>query len=180
MTEAAPPAPRIVVVLGYSGWREDGLHEVCEARVRRGEQEARPDDVVLLSGWSRRPRRATEAELMAQAWNGAGAQVLLDQDARTTLMNAIGAAKIAGEQGSREVVVVTSGWHGRRAAALLHAAFAGSGVRVEMALTDERGSRRARLREVAFWSIVPVQRRVARARASARRTRSDGARVEAV
>jgi uncharacterized SAM-binding protein YcdF (DUF218 family) len=180
MTDAAPPAPRLVVVLGYSGWRDDGLHEICAARVRRGEREARPDDVVLLSGWSRRTRRATEAELMAQAWSGAGAQVLLDRDARTTLMNAIGAARVAGEQGSREVVLVTSGWHGRRAAALLQAALAGSGVSVETALTDERGSRRARLREVACWTIVPVQRRVARARASARRARSDGARVEAL
>jgi uncharacterized SAM-binding protein YcdF (DUF218 family) len=179
MTGPAPPAPRLVVVLGYSGLR-DGLHEICAARVQRGEQEARPDDIVLLSGWSRRPGRATEAELMAEAWSGVSAQVLLDRDARTTLGNAIAAARVASEHGSREVVLVTSGWHGRRAATLLRAALAGSDMTVELALTDERGSRLARLREAACWSIVPVQRRVARARASARRQRSDGARVEPV
>jgi hypothetical protein len=178
MTDAAPPAPRLVVVFGYSGWRV-GLHEICAARVRRGEREARPDDVVLLSGWSRRRGRATEAELMAQAWSGVGAHVLLDRDARTTLGNVIGAARVASEQGSREVVVVTSGWHGRRAATLLEAALEGSGATIELALTEDPGSRRSRLREVACWSVVPVQRRIARARASARRQRSDGARVEA-
>jgi len=169
---------RLVVVLGYSG-RRDGLHEICAARLRRAEAEARPEDVVLLSGWSRRRSRTSEAELMAEAWSGPTTQVLLDRGARTTLANAVGAARAAHEQGAREVVLVTSGWHGRRAAALLEAALAGSDVTVELALTDERGSAWARLREVACWSAVPVQRRLARARAGAPRTGPDGARVKA-
>jgi uncharacterized SAM-binding protein YcdF (DUF218 family) len=172
------PGPRLVVVLGYSG-RRDGLHEICAARLRHAEALTGPDDVVLLSGWSRRRHRASEAELMADAWSGPGAHVLLDRGARTTLANAVGAARAAQEQGAREVVLVTSGWHGRRAAALLGAALAESGIAVELAVTDERGSPRARLREIACWSVVPAQRRLARARARAARHRPDGARVEA-
>jgi uncharacterized SAM-binding protein YcdF (DUF218 family) len=170
--------PRLVVVLGYSG-RGDGLHEICAARLRRAETAAGPDDVVLLSGWSRHRRRASEAELMAEAWGGSSTRVLLDRGARTTLANAVGAARVAREHGAREVVLVTSAWHGRRAAALLDAALAESGLAVELTVTDERGSARARLREVVCWSIVPVQRRLARARARATRPGPDGARVEA-
>jgi uncharacterized SAM-binding protein YcdF (DUF218 family) len=172
------PGPRLVVVLGYSG-RRDGLHEICAARLRRAEEEAGADDIVLLSGWSRRRRRASEAELMAEAWSGPSARVLLDRDARTTLANAVGAARAAREQGAREVVLVTSDWHGRRAAALLDAALAESGIALELAVTDEHGSTRARLREIACWSVVPAQRRIARARARAARHVPDGARVEA-
>ncbi len=84
---------------------------------------------------------------MAEAWDGPSAHLVLDRGARTTLANAVGAAAVANERGAREVVLVTSGWHGRRAGALLDAALAGSGVAAELALTDERGTRRARLRE---------------------------------
>ena len=171
--------PRLVVVLGYSG-RRDGLHEVCAARLRVAEALTDPGDVVLLSGWSRRRRRASEAELMAEAWSGLSSEVLLDRGARTTLANAVGAARTAQEQGARKVVLVTSGWHGRRAAALLDAALAESGIGVELAVTDERGSARARLREIACWSVVPAQRRLARARARVARQGPDGARVETV
>jgi uncharacterized SAM-binding protein YcdF (DUF218 family) len=135
---ATSDGPRLVVVLGYSGRRE-GMHEICAARLRRAEAEARDDDVVLLSGWSRRRRRASEADLMANAWSGPSSNVLLDPGARSTLANAVGAARTAQELGAREVVLVTSGWHGRRAAALLDAALAGSGVPVVLAVTDERG-----------------------------------------
>jgi uncharacterized SAM-binding protein YcdF (DUF218 family) len=180
-TEEAPPemsssrgAPRLVVVLGYSG-RARGLHEICASRLRRAEQEARPGDVVLLSGRPRRRRRETEAELMARAWSGDCAGVLLDRDARTTLSNAVGAAQVATEQGTGEVVLVTSGWHGRRAATLLEAALAGSETDIVLAVTDDPGSRRARLRERACWLIVPLQRRLAATRVA----RASGARVEA-
>jgi uncharacterized SAM-binding protein YcdF (DUF218 family) len=178
-----PPATgrRLVVVLGYSG-RDGGLHDICAARLRRAEEVARPEDVVLLSGWSRRRHHASEAELMARAWAGRDARVVLDRDARTTLANVVGAAAAAAEHDANEVVLVTSGWHGRRAAALLDAALAGSGpgveLRVELAVTGERGSVRARLREVACWTVVPLQRRLARSRTRALRTRPDAARVE--
>ena len=170
--------PRLVVVLGYSG-RGEGMHEICAARLRRAELEAREDDVVLLSGWSRTRRRASEADLMADAWTGRGAEVRLDPGARSTLENAVGAARTAEELGAREVVLVTSGWHGRRAAALLDAALAGSDVEVVLVVTEERGSTRARLREIVCWSAVPVQRRLAGSRVRAARSGPDGARVEA-
>ncbi len=172
------PSPRLVVVLGYAG-RAGELHEVCAARLRRAEQEARPDDVVLLSGWSRWPRQTTEAELMASAWQGNCSRVLLDRDARTTLSNAVGAARVATEHGAREVVLVTSGWHGRRSRALLAAALRGSEVEIVLVSTNERGSTQARIREAACWALVPVQAALARRRAGARTEPSDGARVEA-
>ena len=105
--------------------------------------------------------------------------MLLDEGARTTLSNAVGAARVARDAGAREIVLVTSGWHAKRAAALLEAALDESDVSVRLAVTDEPGARRARLREVACWTLVPVQRRVAAARARPRKP-ADGARVEAV
>ena len=176
---AAAAAPRLVVVLGYSGWRSGELHNVCAARLRLAESEARAEDIVLLSGWSRRRSRAGEAELMARAWNGRSARVLLDRGARTTLSNAVGAATVAAEHGASEVVLVTSGWHGRRAGTLLAAALEGSKVEIGVVGTHDRGSTVERLREAVCWTIVPFQRRVAASRARSRRPQSESARVEA-
>ena len=178
MTSSGVSAPRLVVVLGYSGPAGE-LHEICEARLRRAELEAGPEDIVLLSGWSRRRRRATEAALMARAWTGRSSRVLLDEGARTTLSNAVGAARIARAEDVREIVLVTSGWHAKRAAALLDAALDEADVTVRLAVTDEPGGRRAQLREVACWTLVPIQRRVAATRARPRKP-ADDARVETV
>jgi hypothetical protein len=101
---------------------------------------ARPDDVVLLSGWSRTGRSDSEAEIMAQAWRGAAARVLLDRGARTTTGNAIGIGRVARSVGAAEVVVVTSSWHGCRARALARAALAGTGIRVDLVTTGERAA----------------------------------------
>jgi uncharacterized SAM-binding protein YcdF (DUF218 family) len=178
VTSSGTSAPRLVVVLGYSGPAGE-LHEICSARLRRAELEAAPADVVLLSGWSRRRRQTTEAALMARDWRGSSSRMLLDEGARTTLSNAVGAARVARNTGAREIVLVTSGWHAKRAAALLEAALDESDVSIRLAVTDEPGGKRARLREVACWTLVPVQRRVAAARARPRKP-ADGARVEAV
>ena len=147
---------RLIAVLGYSTRGHDGLHEICVARVRRAEQEARPGDVVLLSGWARHGRAASEADQMARAWNGASSLIVLDGRARTTLGNARGAAALAGTLDPGEIVLVTSSWHSRRAAALLRVALRRSGWRVSVASTDERGPIGARLRELACWTLVPV------------------------
>ena len=101
---------RLVAVLGYSPRRPDGLHAICEARVRQAERVVSDDDAVLLSG---------EAELMHPEWNGH--QVLLDHHARNTRENARAVAEAAEEVGAREVVVVTSSWHSFRARALVRA-----------------------------------------------------------
>jgi DUF218 domain len=145
---------RLVAVLGYStGGADNDLHPVCAARLARAAEETEPGDAVLFSGW-RRDGAVSEAELMARGWTGRAGQVLLDTAARTTYGNIVGAAAAARKVSAREVVVVTSGWHGRRAAALMRAAVPYS---VVIASTDERGTVRARLRELACWFLVPFQ-----------------------
>jgi len=64
---------RLIAVFGYSPRRPNGLHDICETRVRQAERIVRGDDAVLLSG---------EAELMHPVWNGH--QVLLDPHAAAT------------------------------------------------------------------------------------------------
>lgn len=154
---------RIVAVLGYSDGSH-GLHPVCSARLARAAEVSRPDDVVILSGWARRPHRESEAELMGRAWSGDARYVLLDPGAGSTLGNVAGAAKLARALGARELVLVTSSWHARRARLLARAAAHGAGVRVAVAPARERGPVRARLRELACWTLVPLQATLARRR----------------
>ncbi|MBA3333562.1 MAG: YdcF family protein [Actinobacteria bacterium] len=151
---------RLIAVLGYSSRRGgDELHRVCAARLVRAGREALPGDTVFLSGW-RRPRRPiSEAELMAGAWNGDLHQVLVDDVSRSTYGNVRAAAAAARKLGVSEVVLVTSGWHSRRASVLLEAAY---GDRVSLAATGERGTRFARARELVCWLVVPVQVALAR------------------
>lgn len=149
---------RLIAVLGYSTGRDHGgLHAVCAARLARAAEEATADDAVLLTGWSRRRRRPSEAELMAEAWRGQARALQLDSGARTTSGNARAVASAATRVGATEVVVVTSGWHGRRAAALVRAAVKERGLDVRVAATDERGRIRDRARELACWMVVPIQ-----------------------
>ena len=168
-------ARRLVVVLGYSGPRAgtvDELHEICAARLRWAEREARPDDVVLLSGRAR-AGRDSEADLMARSWRGPSAELVLDRSAASTYGNAVATAALARSLAPDEVVVVTSSWHARRATALVRAAIRGSSTRVSSASADTPGSRRASLRELACWTLVPLQRpllgRGARGRSTAAR-----------
>ena len=94
---------------------------------------------------------------MAEAWRGESRVLHLDSGARTTSGNARAVATIARRLGATEVVVVTSGWHGRRAASLVRAALRDAGPRVRLAATDERGRLRDRARELACWTLVPIQ-----------------------
>jgi hypothetical protein len=167
---------RLVVVLGYSRGAADELHEISVQRVRRGEATAGADDAVLLSGGRRRWRRSSEAELMARSWRGPARRLELDLGARSTFGNAAGAVARAQALGASEIVLVTSGWHGRRAASLFRAAFRGTGSELTLVLTEERGALGARLRELACWSLVPFQRPLIR-RGRARTARAAGARV---
>jgi uncharacterized SAM-binding protein YcdF (DUF218 family) len=150
---------RLVAVLGYSN-RDAArdLHPVCAARLARAAEEANPGDAVLFSGWRRRGA-VSEAELMARGWTGRGRQVLLDTAARSTYGNVLGAATAAKEVSAREVVLVTSRWHGRRASTLMRAA---TRHPVVVAATDERGTTGARLRQLACWLLVPLQIALAR------------------
>lgn len=148
---------RLVAVLGYSSGSGRELHAVCAARVARAAEEAVPGDAVLLSGCARRRWHASEAELMARAWSGSAERVLVDPGARSTYGNARSVARAARRLGVTEIVLVTSGWHGRRAATLVRAALRGSGPPVRLVATPERGSRAVRLRELACRPFVPLQ-----------------------
>ena len=152
---------RLVAVLGHSDGRRAGLHPVCAARLERAAALVENDDLLLFSGWARHGVPAAEAELMARAWTRPVQRIFLDRGARTTTGNAIGIARAARTLGVDEVVVVTSSWHGRRAQALVRAALAGSGTRVEVATTGEPARPSARARELACWSLVPVLAAVA-------------------
>lgn len=148
---------RLVAVLGYSDDATTELHSVCAARLTRAAQETRPDDVILFSGWARGTSTHAEADLMVASWNGnPRARRLIDRGARTTLGNARGVARAARAIDAEEVVLVTSRWHARRAAALVRAALAGSGARLRVAATDDRLSARQGVREVGAWLLVPV------------------------
>jgi uncharacterized SAM-binding protein YcdF (DUF218 family) len=156
---------RLVAVLGYSERATAGLHPVCEARLARAQEEARPDDVVLFSGWARRPPgRPSEADLMAKAWAVPVRSRLVDRGARTTLGNAVGIARLARDLGAEEVLLVTSSWHGRRASALVRASLVGSPIRIRVAGTDERITARRGARELVAWALVPLLALVARTR----------------
>jgi uncharacterized SAM-binding protein YcdF (DUF218 family) len=147
---------RLVAVLGYSNGGAT-LHEICSARLRRAETEVKEDDVVLLSGWARRRTSSSEAELMAAAWNGPAARIIVSGDARSTFGNALAAARAARLLHPTEVVVVTSAWHGRRALTLFRAALRSAESTVTLVPSEERGAPRARFRELGCWALVPVQ-----------------------
>ena len=149
-------SPRLIAVLGYSGRGGSSLHEICAGRLRRAERESGPHDVVLLSGWARGRSAASEAEHMADAWAGSCGEVVLDRDARTTVGNVSAAARLAHELEASEVVLVTSGWHARRAHVLLRAAVNGSRPRVSLAVSDDHPGIRIRFREAVGWASLPA------------------------
>jgi hypothetical protein len=151
---------RLIVVLGYSNGRGEGLHPICAARLARGAEEATTDDVVVLSGWARVPGTRPEADLMRSAWRGECLEVVVDPDARTTVENLANALDDVRRVGAREVVVVTSSWHARRAATAMRWLVRGTGVGVR-AVSPPGRSRRGSLRELALWPVLPVQLRSA-------------------
>jgi uncharacterized SAM-binding protein YcdF (DUF218 family) len=162
---------RVLVVLGYSGGEAGVLHPVCAARLARAAEVSTPNDVVVLSGWARRPGHESEAELMAAAWEGAVAELVVDPVARTTAENAANALDDVLRVGAREVVVVTSSWHAPRARALFRWLLRGSGAEVR-SVSPRGRSARAIAREVALWPLVPVQLRLASRGAKRTRTAS--------
>jgi uncharacterized SAM-binding protein YcdF (DUF218 family) len=147
---------RVVVVLGYSNGREEGLHPICAARLERAQEVAAQEDVVVLSGWARTPHARPEAELMAEAWNGHAAELVVDPDARTTVHNLANAVNDVLRVGAREVVVVTSSWHAARARWAMRWLLLHTGVKVRSASPDGR-SLRAIARELPLWALLPAQ-----------------------
>ena len=154
---------RLVAVLGYSAWRGEGLHPICAARLAAAEQPAEEAEAVLLSGWSRRRHRPSEAELMKAAWRGPAVRLVADGDARTTAGNARAVAAAARHLGADEVVVVTSSWHARRARLLVAAAL-DPGVRLTVATPGRTRPPRLIGRELALLPVSLASRRLARRR----------------
>jgi uncharacterized SAM-binding protein YcdF (DUF218 family) len=160
---------RLIAVLGYSNGGGP-LHDVCAARLRRAEAEARVGDVVLLSGWSRRRDGRSEAELMAEAWSGPDIELVVGRDARTTFGNALDAVRAAVARDADELVLVTSSWHLRRAGALFRAALRNRQIALSLVPADGPASRVTRLRELGCWALAPAQA-VALGRRATRLTR---------
>jgi uncharacterized SAM-binding protein YcdF (DUF218 family) len=152
---------RLVAVLGYSRRRGEGIHPVCAARLAAAEATAHGADTVLLSGWSRRSGRASEASLMQAAWEGPDVRLLDDGDARTTLGNARAVAAAAKSIDADEVVVVTSSWHRRRARLLVRAAL---GPDVSLEVVSPARARPLHLvgRELVCLLALPFQLRALR------------------
>jgi len=153
--------PRLVAVLGYSGRRGEGIHPVCAARLAAAEAAAEGVDAVLLSGWSRRRGRASEASLMQAAWRGPNVPLLDDGDARTTLGNARAVATAAKAIEATEVVLVTSSWHRLRARRLVRAAL-GPDVRLEVVSPERRTPLHLLGRELVCLLVLPFQLRALR------------------
>lgn len=147
---------RLVVVLGYSDARRGELHPVCAERLARAAEVTTADDVVVLSGWARVTHTYSEAELMHAAWRGAAREVVVDPDARTTVENMANALNDVLRVGAHEVLVVTSSWHAPRAKAALRWLLRHTGIRVRSSSPAGR-SRRASLRELALWPLLPFQ-----------------------
>jgi uncharacterized SAM-binding protein YcdF (DUF218 family) len=137
------------------------MHPVCAARLAAAESTADGVDAVLLSGWSRRPGRASEASLMRAAWRGPNVRLLDDGDARTTVGNARAVAAAATAIEATEVVVVTSSWHRLRTRLLVRAAL-GPDVRLELISPDRRTPPHLLGRELLCLLALPFQLRTLR------------------
>jgi uncharacterized SAM-binding protein YcdF (DUF218 family) len=155
---------KLVVVLGYSDGRTEGLHPVCASRLERAAAEAADAAAVVLTGYGRRPGGLPEAELMRQAWRWPAARLICEPRARITAENAAHVAVLVRELGADEVVVVTSWWHRFRADILFRAMLRGSGARVRVVSTSRPWSLRLLLREVGAFALLPHHLRRAGAR----------------
>ena len=149
--------PRVIAVLGYSEGRAGELHPVCAARLEHAARISTTCDIVVLTGWSRGGSGHTEAALMARAWAGQAAEVVVDENARTTVENAAHTVAIARRAGASEVVVVTSAWHSARAGAAFRWLLRGRGVRVRRSSPAGPPSLKLRVRELALWALLPGQ-----------------------
>ncbi len=147
---------RVLVVLGYSDGSTRGLHPICAARLDHAAHISLPGDVVVLSGWARRGRRRSEAELMRAAWRGTAREVVVDPDARTTVDNARNAVNDVIRTGATEIVVVTSSWHAPRARSAFRWLLRGRGVRV-LSSSPRGRSVRGTARELVVWPLLVVQ-----------------------
>jgi len=155
---------KVVVVLGYSNGRTEGLHPICAARLQRAVAEAADADAVVLTGHGRRPGALPEAELMRAAWRGRSTRLVCDPTARITAENAARVAALVRDLGATEVVVVTSWWHSVRARLFFHALLGRRRTRLRVIATARPWSPWLLARELAAFVLLPLQ--IQRARGS--------------
>ena len=165
------PSPRVIVVLGYSDGGRGALHPIGAARLARAAEVSTADDVVVLSGWARAPGTQSEAHLMAAAWTGSAAEVVVDPDARSTVGNAFNALNDIDRVGAREIVVVTSRWHVPRAKAAFRLLLWQHHVSVRATFPPEPANLGALVRELPLWPLLPAQLWHAQRQRSKGRTR---------
>lgn len=128
-------------------------------------------DVVVLTGWARRPHRASEAALMADLWDVEVRRMIVDHDATTTVGNALQALETVEREQPGEVIIVTSHWHARRARAAFRQIL--GGVPLSSSSPAEAVPVVRAASELPRWLLLPAQ--VGRARRNLRRVRtSDG------
>ncbi len=148
---------RAIVVLGYSSTASSGkLHRICAARIERAGQLSLPSDLVVLSGWARKRNAPSEAALMYAIWKGRAAEIVVDENARSTAQNAVNAVTEIDRAGATHVVVVTSEWHAARAAATFGRLLDRRNVSLEVVPAGRR-SRPRTLYELALRPLVPAQ-----------------------
>jgi hypothetical protein len=147
---------RVVAVFGYSG-RKDGLHPICARRLRHAERLATGTSAVVLSGWARRPKGRSEAELMRTAWSGPKVPLVCDTTARSTAENAAAAARTLHSLDADEVVVVTSWWHQLRARMLVRAALHDASITVRTSSPSGAPPPTVLVRELACLLALPMQ-----------------------
>ena len=82
--------------------------------------------------------------------------MVVDPDARTTVENLANALDDVSRVDAREVVLVTSSWHARRATAAMRWLLRRRGIGVRAESPPGR-STRAALRELMLWPLLPVQ-----------------------
>ncbi|MGI9616984.1 MAG: YdcF family protein [Acidimicrobiales bacterium] len=148
---------RVIVVLGYSADDRDSLHPICAERLAHAASIATDDDVVVLSGWARLPHLTPEAALMAESWDGRARELVLDPDARSTVGNAANALDDVERTRASEVVVVTSRWHGPRAATIFRWRLRATGARIVTSTPSSWGGVLRWLSELPRWLILPIQ-----------------------
>lgn len=153
----APGTKRVIVVLGYSADGRDSLHPICAERLAHAASIATDDDVVVLSGWARLPHQTPEANLMAENWVGRARELVLDPDARSTVGNAANALDDVERTAASEVVVVTSRWHGPRAATIFRWRLRATGAHIVTSTPSSWGGVLRWLSELPRWLVLPIQ-----------------------
>jgi hypothetical protein len=148
---------RVVAVLGESPRRGDGLHPMCADRLALAQALSPGALAVIFSGWARRPKLRSEAELMRESWTGTDVEVVCDPDARSTAENVANVVADARRLGADELVVVTSRWHRPRARLLLWAATRGKGLRPRVEAAPGPRPLSLVARELACIPLLPLQ-----------------------